>query len=458
MTKKMKLNDIKKIYFVGIGGIGMSALARYFMGLGIEIFGYDKTETVLTKTLEKEGMKVHYEDDVRHIPSGIDLVIYTPAIPKNHTELNYFWNNNYPVKKRAEVLGIISKNRKTIAVAGTHGKTTTSSVLTHILRVGGIDCTAFLGGIALNFQSNFVEGKSEWVVMEADEFDRSFLHLHPELAIISSMDADHLDIYGNKEAVQETFIKFAGQIKTTLYHKYDLPLHPSMNENIDFCKYGIAEGNFKATNIRVENGFFVFDWNSPTHQIKDLKFTLPGHHNVLNATAAISIAKQLGCSDEKIREALLTFKGIERRFEFVLKTDKQVYIDDYAHHPEELNAAIHAAKTLYPNRKITGVFQPHLFSRTKDFADGFAAALDTLDEIILLEIYPARELPMEGVSSMIIFEKMKNNNKILIEKSKLFNTLETKKKENGLEVLITLGAGDIGAMVPDILRVLSFEF
>lgn len=447
----MKLEELKKIYFVGIGGIGMSALARYFNGLGIEVFGYDKTESVLTKSLCQEGINIHYEDDISQIPTGIDLVVYTPAIPKTHQELNYFLDNNFLVKKRAEVLGIISKNRKTIAVAGTHGKTTTSCILTHVLRVGGIDCTAFLGGIAKDYNSNFVNGQSEWVVMEADEFDRSFLQLHPELAIITSMDADHLDIYGDHQAMHQSFFDFANQVKDSLYFKYDLPLKPSVNDHITFEKYGLEEGDFKASNIRVEGSFFVFDWSSSTMEIKDIKFTLPGHHNVLNATAAIAIAKKLGCSDEKIKEALLTFKGIQRRFEFVGDRNKPVFIDDYAHHPEELKAAIHAAKTLYPKQQITGVFQPHLYSRTKDFAEEFAAALDMLDEVILLDIYPARELPIKGVSSAIIFDKIKNPNKVLIEKKDLLNELENRK----IDVFVSLGAGDIGAMIPDIAKVLG---
>lgn len=447
----MKLDGLKKIYFVGIGGIGMSALARYFNSLGIEIFGYDKVETVLTKALVAEGMKVHYEDDVTQIPEGIDLVVYTPAIPKTHQELNYFWKQSYPVKKRAEVLGIISKNRKTIGVAGTHGKTTTSAILTHILRSCGVDCTAFLGGIAANFESNFVAGKSDWVVMEADEFDRSFLHLYPELAIITSMDADHLDIYGDQASMHQTFYDYTKQIQKTLYYKYDLPLSIEQNEAIAFCSYGIQAGGIKAINVRAEAPFFVFDWQDGEEVMKDLKFMLPGNHNVLNATAAIAIARQLGCVEDEIRAALLSFKGIKRRFEFMINNDSQVYIDDYAHHPEELKAAIQAAKTLYPDRQITGVFQPHLFSRTKDFSEGFAAALDLLDEVILLDIYPARELPMEGVSSAIIFDKMQIENKVLIEKGALLDTLRTRETE----VLMTLGAGDIGALVPDIVKMLA---
>jgi len=446
----MKLEELKRIYFVGIGGIGMSALARYFNSLGIEVLGYDKVETVLTKRLVEEGMKVHYDDNVSQIPANIDLVVYTPAIPKDHKELNYFFDNNYVVEKRAAVLGIISKNRKTIGVAGTHGKTTTSTILTHILRTAGVDCTAFLGGIAQNFESNFVAGKSEWVVMEADEFDRSFLHLHPELAVITSMDADHLDIYGDKQSMHQTFEDYVNQVKDTIYYKHDLSLHPQMNEDIAFEKYGVDEGTFQAQNIRAEAPYFVFDWVSPESTIRDLKFTLPGQHNVMNATVAIAIAKKLGCADEKIREALITFKGIKRRFEFMLHSEEQVYIDDYAHHPEELKAAIHAARTLYPNRKITGVFQPHLYSRTRDFVDGFAEALDALDAIVLMDIYPARELPMEGVTSKIIFDKMKNSNKVLIQKDQLLDELKTR----DLDVLMTLGAGDIGALVPDVEEML----
>ncbi|WP_231512755.1 UDP-N-acetylmuramate--L-alanine ligase [Aureispira sp. CCB-QB1] len=449
--KEMKLDGLKKIYFVGIGGIGMSALARYFNSLGIEIFGYDRVETVLTKNLETEGMKIHYEDDVTQIPKGIDLVVYTPAIPKTHQELNYFWEHNFVVKKRAEVLGLISKNRKTIGVAGTHGKTTTSAILTHVLRSCGVDCTAFLGGIAANFESNFVAGESEWVVMEADEFDRSFLHLYPELAIVTSMDADHLDIYGDQASMHRTFYDYVQQVQGQLYHKYDLPLAQHHNEDIRLNAYGIEAGSIRATNIRAEAPYFVFDWEQGTDIIKNLKFTLPGYHNVLNATAAIAIARYLGCTADDIRAALLSFKGIKRRFEFMLNEATQVYIDDYAHHPEELKAAIKAAKTLYPNRKITGVFQPHLFSRTKDFAEGFAKALDDLDEVILLDIYPARELPIEGVSSAIIFDKMKWSRKVLISKEALLEELKTR----DLEVLMTLGAGDIGALVPNIVKMLK---
>lgn len=444
----MNIDSLKRLYFVGIGGIGMSALARYFNGLGVQVFGYDRVATELTKALESEGMQIHYEERVDLIPEEVDMVIFTPAIPAGHKELQYFRANDFIVKKRAEVLGIISRNRKTIGVAGTHGKTTTSAILTHILKTCGVDCTAFLGGIARNFESNFIAGDSEWVVMEADEFDRSFLQLNPDLAIITSMDADHLDIYGDQAQMHETFYQYIRQVKEQLFYHAGLPIEAKHNEHIKQAAYGLEQGTVQATNVHVEDGYFVFDWTNGQTTIKNLKFTLPGQHNVGNATAAIGVAESLGCAVDKIREALLTFKGIQRRFELVAKTAKQVYIDDYAHHPTELEAAILAAKTLYPNRKITGVFQPHLYSRTQDFVEGFAKALDALDEIILLGIYPARELPIEGVSSKLIFDRMQNPTKVLIEKSELLEELE----KRDLEVLMTLGAGDLGAMVMDIKK------
>jgi UDP-N-acetylmuramate--alanine ligase len=448
----MDFSSIKKIYFVGIGGIGMSALARYFNGLGMKIWGYDRVRTDLTVELEAEGMDIHYHEDMSLIPEGIDLVIYTPAIPKEHTELLYFRAHSYIIMKRAEVLGLISRNRKTIAVAGTHGKTSTSSILTYILRTSGIDCTAFLGGIANNYNSNFINGNSEWVVMEADEFDRSFLQLNPEIAIVTSMDADHLDIYGNHDEMKSTYLKFMSQAKSHLL------LRKGLEENLGQTKisaeihsYGTdAKADFKSLRIRSEAPNFVFDWkdSSSTNTLEDLLFTLPGRHNVENATAAIAVARLLGCEEQKIRQALRTFRGIWRRFEWVYLSPNAVFIDDYAHHPEELKAAIRAARSLYPDRKITGVFQPHLYSRTRDFVDGFAEALDELDEVLLLDIYPARELPIEGVSSNIIFEKMKSNHKELISKNALIDNLKNRK----IEVLMTLGAGDIGAMTKDIAK------
>ena len=425
----MTLKDIHKIYFLGIGGIGMSALARYFNARGIEIHGYDKTETTLTKKLVEEGMKIHYDDNPEKIPSGIDLVIYTPAIPKTNKELRILKKINCPFKKRAEVLGMISRQHRTIAVAGTHGKTTTTSILTHILRTGGVDCTAFLGGIAQNYKSNYVEGKGDWVVVEADEYDRSFLHLSPDIAVITSMDADHLDIYENVEAMHESgFKEFVKKIKPNgqlfLQHKLTGHFPDSQRDKKLFETYGVEEGEYRAEKVRVEAGWFVFSlagercsgFLKPGTSNESMRFALPGRHNVENAMAAISVALQLGVSHENIRKALETFKGIKRRFEFIYRDEKHVLINDYAHHPTELKAAIGAAKELFPNRKITGIFQPHLYSRTRDFQDDFAKALDGLDEILLTEIYPAREEPIPGVSSEIIFEKMQNSNKELVLK------------------------------------------
>ena len=423
----MKLELIKKIYFVGIGGIGMSALARYFNSRKVEVYGYDKTTSSLTEQLEAEGMSIHYEDDVSQIPKGIDLVVYTPAVPNSHTELQYFWNNDYEVLKRAAVLGIISRGMKAIAIGGTHGKTTTTSITTHILKTCGIDCTSFLGGIAENFKSNFVEGTSEWFVVEADEFDRSFLHLNPEISAVLSMDADHLDIYGDVDTMHETFSEFVHKTNDNgfILYKNDLPLRieKTSQKRLITNTFGHESGEYQIKNVRVEHGYFVFDVISPIENIENLAFTLPGKHNALNALVGIAVAQRLGANSEDIKTALKTFKGIKRRFEFIVRGDlnanEKVFIDDYAHHPSELNAAIDAARQMYPNNKLTGIFQPHLYSRTNDFQDGFAAALDELDEIYLLDIYPARELPMKGVPSEIIFNKMKNPNKKLVQKSDL---------------------------------------
>jgi UDP-N-acetylmuramate--alanine ligase len=437
----MDLNSIKKVYFLGLGGIGMSALARYFHGRGVAVHGYDKTETLLTKKLVEEGMAIHYSEDLGQIPPGIDLVILTPAVPQNHLELQYFQQNGFPIKKRAEVLGIISRSMKTVAVAGTHGKTTTSSILTYLLRSGGIDCTAFLGGIATNFGSNFVAGHSEWVVAEADEYDRSFLHLSPDIAIILSMDADHLDIYGDRASLLETgFRAFARKLGAdgSLYvqHRWQDELGEVPSRVYSF---GLDAGEYRAENIRVESGYFTFDYDCPGHRMKGLQFALPGRHNVENATAAIAVALQLGVSEDAIRAALLSFRGIRRRFEFLYRDGHSAYVDDYAHHPSELEAAIGAARQLFPGQRITGVFQPHLYSRTRDFADGFAAALDQLDDILLMPIYPARELPIAGVDAQLIMSKMTNPSKRLADKAVLLDLI----RHNRPEILLTLGAGDI---------------
>lgn len=452
----MELKSIKKIYFVGIGGIGMSALARYFLLRGCEVFGYDKTETELTKKLALEGMKIHYTDDVSYIPEGLDLVVFTPAIPKTHSEWVYFQENGFPVLKRSEVLGVISRSMKCIGVAGTHGKTTTSSIVTHILRTGGVDATAFLGGISLSLGSNFVEGKSDWVVVEADEYDRSFLRLSPDMAIITAIDPDHLDIYGDEENFRKGFRDFTRKIKpnghvfpnATLELKGDAE---DAEKGIKYVDYGVEAGVYRSENLRVEDGFFVFDFKSPIENIENIKFTLPGRHNVENATAAIAVAQQIGITGEAVKEALANFKGIKRRFDFVLRDEKNVFIDDYAHHPTELESAIAAARALYPTQKLTGIFQPHLFTRTRDFQDGFAEALDKLDEVFLMDIYPARELPIEGVTSEILFNKMKNPHKTLVTKQNLMDIL----RGRVFEVLMTLGAGDIDTFVKPIKEMLE---
>jgi UDP-N-acetylmuramate--alanine ligase len=459
--ENIELSNIKKIYFVGIGGIGMSAIARYFLLRGCEVHGYDRTETELTKNLAREGMKIHYTDDVSYIPEGVDLVVFTPAIPKHHTELVYFQTHDFPVLKRSEVLGIISRGMKCIGVAGTHGKTTTSSIVTHILRTGGVDATAFLGGISLSLGSNFVEGKSDWVVVEADEYDRSFLRLSPDIAIITAIDPDHLDIYGDEENFRKGFRDFTRKIKNNghVFPNVTLGLEGDAEDaekGIEYANYGVNGGVYRSENIRVEDGFFVFDYKSPIENIDDIKFTLPGQHNVENATAAIAAAQQIGVKGAAVKEALANFKGIKRRFDFIVRPENNegvVYIDDYAHHPTELSAAITAAKTLYPNRRITGIFQPHLFTRTRDFQDGFAESLDMLDEVVLMDIYPARELPIEGITSEILFNKMKNPNKVLTTKAELMNVL----RGRTFDVVMTLGAGDIDTFVQPIKEMIEGE-
>ena len=443
------LQQLKNIYFIGIGGIGMSAIARYFNERGVKILGYDKTQTVLTDQLSAEGMDICYENNYAEpFPTLIDLVIYTPAVPLTHPVCQHFKASDLPFMKRAEILGLISKNMKTIAIGGTHGKTTTSSITTHLLKEGGVSCTAFLGGIVENFGGNYVSGQSDWVVIEADEFDRSFLHLHPEIAAILSTDADHLDIYGSLESLIDTGFKpFAAQTAADgllLIQHASVNLFPSTGNKQSF---GIEEGDFKAVNIRLESNALIFDYQHSNILIKDLKFSLPGRHNVLNAVVAITIALRLGVSEEAIRENLLTFKGIQRRFDIKLVNDKMVIISDYAHHPTELNAVISAARELYPGKKITAVFQPHLFSRTKDFLDGFAKALSALDSVILLPIYPAREEPIPGIDSALLLQKISILDKKLVDSDGLILSLNQVQPE----VLLMLGAGDFDRMLPQIV-------
>lgn len=451
-------SNINKIFFVGIGGIGMSGLARYFVLMGKEVFGYDKTETILTKELSLEGIHIHYVDDINLIPEGVDLVIYTPAIPKTHKQLQYFRENDYTILKRAEVLGRLSRERRVLAIAGTHGKTTTSTILTHILLTAGIRCTAFLGGISENLRSNFIYGEDDWMVIEADEYDRSFLHLYPMHSVITSTDPDHLDIYGDVSEMRRTFVKFGNQVNKDgkLVLRHNLPVAPEDFENPEqVITYGISEGKIYAENINVINGYFYFDYVNDKFRIEQLKFTLPGRHNIENAVAAITIAMLAGVKEKAIREALISFKGIKRRFEFIHR-GKKIYIDDYAHHPGELKAAIQAAGELFPGKKILGIFQPHLYSRTRDFVDGFAQELSKLDTVWIMDIYPAREEPIEGVSSQIIINRIKNNNKKLVGREEILNLLKTA----DFDILMTLGAGDIDtSVIPinNLLKELDYE-
>ena len=444
----MNLNQIHNVYFIGIGGIGMSALARYFQNIGKKVVGYDKTPTQLTDELTAIGLAIHFEDNVNLIPEDFKtentLVIVTPAVPVSHLEWNYFKENGYTIKKRAEVLGIITKDTYCFAVAGTHGKTTTSSILGHILYESGVDVTAFLGGIVENYNSNLIGSGKTVTVVEADEFDRSFLHLHPNVSCVTSMDADHLDIYGDAASIEESFREFAA--KTPAENLYIIKGLELKGNTIGIND----ESDLSAQNICIENGFYVFDVKTPTEVVKNVKFALPGHHNLTNALLAFAMAKSYGVSNEKICNALASFKGVRRRFSFQIREENLVYIDDYAHHPTEINAVHQAVRELYPNKKVIAVFQPHLFSRTKDFIDSFAESLAKFDEILLLEIYPARELPMEGVNSTWLLNKIDNPNKKLITKEELFTVFE----KSDAEVFITIGAGDIGEMVKNIKKLL----
>ena len=446
----MNLNQIHNVYFIGIGGIGMSALARYFQNIGKNVSGYDKTPTMLTDELIAGGMSIHFEDNISLIPTDYyvenTLVIITPAVPISHSEWNYFNEREYVVKKRAEVLGIITKDTFCFAVAGTHGKTTTSSILGHILYESGVDVTAFIGGIVENYNSNLIGNGKTVTVVEADEFDRSFLHLHPDIACVTSMDADHLDIYGDKNAIEDSFREFADKVedKTKLFVPKGLPLK-GLTIGID------EEATFKAFNIRIENGYYVFDVQTPSETIENIQFGLPGRHNLMNALMALAMAKTYGTPTESIAKALASFKGIQRRFSYQIKSDKLVYIDDYAHHPTEINAVHQAVRELYPNQKVLAIFQPHLFSRTKDFADDFAKSLSQFDEILLMDIYPARELPMEGITSEWLLSKIENNTKKLVSKTDLIPAI----LESDAKIIVTIGAGDIGELVPKIKQALS---
>lgn len=453
------MNNIKAVYFIGIGGIGMSNLARYFMSKGKKVAGYDRTETPLTKELVKEGAEIHYSDSVSLIPEyckekDTTLVVYTPAVPLENEEVIYFHQQDFTIQKRAQVLGTITKSSKALCCAGTHGKTTTSSMLAHILKQSHLDCNAFLGGILKNYSSNLMlSDKSEFTVIEADEYDRSFHWLHPYMALITSVDPDHLDIYGTEEEYLKSFEKFTTLIQQggALVMKHNIKLSPKVGEEVKVYTYSEDKGDFHVKNIKIGNGEIRFDFVTPKEVIDNIQLGVPVRINIENSIGAMALAWLNGATPDELRHAMLTFQGAKRRFDFILKTDKIVMIDDYAHHPQELAASITSVKELYHDRKVTGVFQPHLYSRTKDFADEFAKSLSLLDELILLDIYPAREKPIEGVTSKIIFDKV-TCPKTLCNKQELLPLLENK---NDIEVLLTVGAGDIDQLLEAIKEVLK---
>jgi len=438
----LNLKEIHNVYFVGIGGIGMSAIAHYFVSNGKQVAGYDKTPSHITKNLENKGVIINFEDSVSLIPTSFlnsqeTLVVYTPAIPKKHNQFNYFLENNFTVLKRAEVLGEITKNTTCLAVAGTHGKTTTSSILGHIMTVK--KATSFLGGIAENYNSNLILGDDKISVVEADEFDRSFLKLSPDIACVTSMDADHLDIYGEAKELELSFRAFSEKVSHTLIVANGLPLEGltyGIEDDSDFCAY----------NIRIENGAYLFDVKTPKENIKNIIFHLPGKHNVMNALAALAMANVYGVSLEIIKEQLASFKGVKRRFSYKIKTNDLVLIDDYAHHPTEINAVEKAVREMYPKERVLVVFQPHLFSRTRDFIDDFANALTKFNEVLLLDVYPARELPIEGVNSNWLLSKIDNKNKKITTKENLLFDI----KQSSSKIVAMLGAGDIGVMIEEV--------
>ena len=460
--------DIQKIYFIGIGGIGMSSLARYFLAQGKKVSGYDKTETDLTKKLVKEGIPVHYTDDPSLAPKDAEWIVYTPAIPKGHKELKFYTENGYTILKRSEVLGEITKSSFNICVAGTHGKTTVTTMIAHILRDSGYGCNAFLGGIAVNYDSNFWSSQSNVCVVEADEYDRSFLKLSPDIAVITAMDPDHLDIYGSGQAVEEAFIEFSGRLKRggLLIRKWGLKREEELMAS-RHISYGVGNlgGDIYADRIEMDRGTYRFDVQSAEWSLKNVRLTMGGLHNVENSVAAIAAAHELRITDDKIRNAIAGFKGVKRRFEYVIPPNDQknekgklVFIDDYAHHPEELRALISGARQLFPDQMITIIFQPHLFSRTRDFADGFAKSLDLADQVVLMPIYPARELPIEGVSSGLILGKMKIKKKRILDREEMLAWIKNEFMKEVKEkpgVLITAGAGDIDNLVEPIADILK---
>lgn len=456
----MDVNTLKAVYFIGAGGIGMSALVRYFLSAGKKVAGYDRTSSELTQKLTAEGADIHYEDNVKNIPADFHdasstLIIYTPAIPTTHTELVYFRNNGFTIQKRSQVLGMLTQTGKGLCVAGTHGKTTTSTMAAHLLHQSNVGCNAFLGGISKNYGTNLLlSDKSEYIVIEADEFDRSFHWLTPFASVITSTDADHLDIYGTKDAYLESFNHYTSLIRQggTLIVRKGIELEPRLQKDVSLYTYSKEEGDFHAENIRIGNGEIIFDYVSPFGNIKDVKLGVPVAINIENGIAAMALAQISGANNDEIKAAMASFRGVDRRFDFKIKNEKVVFLSDYAHHPEEIKQSILSMRALYKDKKITGIFQPHLYTRTRDFYREFAESLSLLDEVILTEIYPARELPIEGVSSHMIYEQLRPGiEKTLCQKDEILDILKQKR----IEVLMTLGAGDIENYVQPISEILN---
>lgn len=455
----MKIEDIKAVYFVGAGGIGMSAIARYFLNKGIVVGGYDKTPSTLTKALEEEGMSIHYDEDVDKIPTECKnkentLIIYTPAIPSEHRELVFFRENGFEIQKRAQVLGTLTHSHKALCVAGTHGKTTTSTMAAHIMHQSSKDCNAFLGGISKNYGTNYILSDSEYVVIEADEFDRSFHWLSPYMTVITSTDADHLDIYGTEEAYLESFRHYTSLIQEggALILHTGLKMQPDVKPGVTTYTYSRDEGDFHAENIKIENGEITFDFVSPVGNIKGISLGQPIPINIDNGIAAMALAQLNGCSDDEIRNAMATFGGVDRRFDFKIKNDKIVFLSDYAHHPKEILQSAKSLKEVYKDRKVTALFQPHLYTRTRDFYKEFAESLSLFDEVILLDIYPAREKPIEGVTSKLIYDNLRTDmEKMMCHKDEVLDIVRSKE----FDVAVVLGAGDLDNMVPEITEILN---
>jgi UDP-N-acetylmuramate--alanine ligase len=455
----MELKDIKAVYFIGAGGIGMSAIARYFLKKGLVVAGYDKTPSDLTRHLEKEGVLMHYEENVDEIPFACkqpktSLIIYTPAIPTSHKELCYFQENGFEIQKRAQVLGTLTQSHKGLCVAGTHGKTTTSTMCAHIMHQGHLDCNAFLGGISKNYGTNYILSNSDYVVIEADEFDRSFHWLRPWMSVITSTDPDHLDIYGTKEAYLESFRHYSELIQpggALIIHR-DLEMKENLQNGVRRYDYSLSEGDFHAENIRIVNGGITFDFVSPIECVEDVELGQPIPINIENGIAAMAMAQLNGCTAGELKYGMKTYGGVDRRFDFKIKSERLVFLSDYAHHPKEIYQSAKSIRELYKDKHITAIFQPHLYTRTRDFYKDFAEALSQLDEVVLTEIYPARELPIEGVSSKLIYDNLKEGvKKEMIQKEQVLDYVKTHK----FEVLVILGAGDLDNLVPQITKILK---